>query len=75
MRDDIFAPLGLNNTTGSSTPGIPAPVLHAFSSDGRISQAAYKRMTDALVDWGDLKEPVPPASKFFDLSFVEAAWK
>ena len=49
--------------------------LHAFSSDGRISQAAYKRMTDALVDWGDLKEPVPPASKFFDLSFVEAAWK
>ena len=49
--------------------------LHAFSADGRISQAAYKRMTDALVDWGDLKEPVPPASKFFDLSFVEAAWK
>jgi NitT/TauT family transport system substrate-binding protein len=49
--------------------------LHAFSADGRISQAAYKRMTDALVDWGDLKEPVPPASKFFDLSFVETAWK
>jgi NitT/TauT family transport system substrate-binding protein len=49
--------------------------LHAFSADGRISQTAYKRMTDALVDWGDLKEPVPPASKFFDLSFVEAAWK
>ena len=49
--------------------------LHAFSADGRISEPAYKRMTDALVDWGDLKEPVPPASKFFDLSFVEAAWK
>src|SRR5580692_8238466 len=30
--------------------------LHAFSANGRISEPAYKRMTDALVDWGDLKE-------------------
>jgi NitT/TauT family transport system substrate-binding protein len=49
--------------------------LHAFSANGRISEPAYKRMTDALVAWGDLKEQVPPASTFFDLSFVEAAWK
>jgi NitT/TauT family transport system substrate-binding protein len=49
--------------------------LHAFSANGRISEPAYKRMTDALVAWGDLKEQVPPTSKFFDLSFVEAAWK
>jgi NitT/TauT family transport system substrate-binding protein len=49
--------------------------LHAFSTDGRISDASYKRMTDALVEWGDLKQPVPPASKFFDASFVDAAWK
>jgi CubicO group peptidase (beta-lactamase class C family) len=35
MRDNIFAPLGLNNTEGSSTPAIPAPVLHAFSSERR----------------------------------------
>jgi hypothetical protein len=32
-------------------------------------------MTDALVQWGDLTMPVPAASKFFDLSFVDAAWK
>jgi len=49
--------------------------LHAFSADGRISEAAYKRMTDALVDWGDLKAPVPAVSQFFDLSYVEAGWK
>jgi NitT/TauT family transport system substrate-binding protein len=49
--------------------------LHAFSADGRISDSSYKRMTDALVDWGDLKQPVPSASKFFDPSFVNAAWK
>jgi NitT/TauT family transport system substrate-binding protein len=49
--------------------------LHAFSADGRISDAAYKKMTDALAGWGDLSQPAPPPSKFFDFSFVEAAWK
>jgi NitT/TauT family transport system substrate-binding protein len=49
--------------------------LRAFSGNGRISSESYKRMTDALAQWGDLSQPVPPASKFFDLSFVEAAWK
>ncbi len=49
--------------------------LHAFSPDGRMSDPAYKKMTDALVSWGDLSRPVPPMSKFFDMSFVEAGWK
>jgi NitT/TauT family transport system substrate-binding protein len=49
--------------------------LKAFSADGLISDVSYKRMTDALIDWGDLKQPLPPSSKFFDLSFVKAAWK
>lgn len=49
--------------------------LHAFSANGKLSPASYKKMTDALVSWGDLKQPVPPMSKFFDFSFVDAAWK
>ena len=49
--------------------------LHAFSANGRISPEGYQRMTDALAKWGDISQPVPPASKIFDLSFVEAAWK
>jgi NitT/TauT family transport system substrate-binding protein len=49
--------------------------LHAFSADGRISPEAYKRMTEALAQWGDLGQPLPPVAKFFDLSFVDAAWK
>jgi NitT/TauT family transport system substrate-binding protein len=49
--------------------------LHAFSKNGKLSDAGYKKMTDALVQWGDLKTPVPPMSKFFDFSFVDAAWK
>jgi ABC-type nitrate/sulfonate/bicarbonate transport system substrate-binding protein len=49
--------------------------LHAFSANGKLSPASYKMMTDALVSWGDLKQPVPAMSKFFDFSFVDAAWK
>jgi len=49
--------------------------LRAFSANGRISSESYTRMTDALVQWGDLTVPVPTASKFFDLSFVDAAWQ
>ncbi len=49
--------------------------LHAFSADGKLHAASYKKVTDTLVAWGDLKDPVPPMEKFFDFSFVEAAWK
>jgi len=35
MQNNIFAPLGLNNTVGSSTAAIPPPVLHTFSSERR----------------------------------------
>jgi hypothetical protein len=40
-----------------------------------IDNAAYKTMSDALVESGDLTQPVPPLSKFFDGSYVVAAWK
>jgi hypothetical protein len=49
--------------------------LHAFSRTGLIDNAAYKTMGDALVESGDLTQPVPPLSKFFDGSYVVAAWK
>ena len=35
MQERIFTPLGLANTVSSSTPEIPEPVLHAFSSERR----------------------------------------
>ena len=49
--------------------------IHAFSTDGLIDDAAYKMMADALIKFGDLKSPPPPKSKFFDASYVKAAWK
>ena len=38
--------------------------VHAFSANGKLSPASYKKTTDALVSWGDLKQPAPPMSKF-----------
>lgn len=35
MQENIFAPLGVNNTDSPSTPAIREPVLHAFSSERR----------------------------------------
>ncbi len=35
LDDNVLAPLGLTNTANSFTPEIPAPVLHAFTSERR----------------------------------------
>jgi CubicO group peptidase (beta-lactamase class C family) len=35
LSENILRPLGLTNTVNSLTPEIPAPVLHAFSSERR----------------------------------------
>lgn len=35
LQDKVLGPLGLTNTANSFTPEIPAPVLHAFSSERR----------------------------------------
>jgi NitT/TauT family transport system substrate-binding protein len=48
--------------------------LKAFSRDGLVSQAVYKKMSDGLVSLGDLSEPVPAIDKFFDTSFVRESW-
>jgi NitT/TauT family transport system substrate-binding protein len=49
--------------------------LKAFSPDGLISEATFKKMTDGLISLEDMKPPAPPMSKFFDPSFVQEAWK
>lgn len=35
MQDDIITPMALTNTTSSTTPAIPEPVLQAYSSERR----------------------------------------
>jgi hypothetical protein len=47
--------------------------LRGFSRDGLLSETAYQKMTEGLIELGDLAPPVPPAAKFFDDSFVKEA--
>jgi CubicO group peptidase (beta-lactamase class C family) len=37
LEDEVLRPLGLTNTANSFTPEIPAPVLHAFTSERRAA--------------------------------------
>jgi ABC-type nitrate/sulfonate/bicarbonate transport system substrate-binding protein len=47
--------------------------LKLFSSDGAVTDKAYDKMAEGLIDLGDMKEPAPPKSVIFDGSFVEQA--
>jgi NitT/TauT family transport system substrate-binding protein len=47
--------------------------LKLFGVDGGVSDAAYAKMAEGLIDLGDMKKPVPPKSVIFDASFVEQA--
>jgi hypothetical protein len=49
--------------------------LMAFSQNGVIDEATYSKMTEGLINLGDLAAPLPPMSKFIDPSFVKEAWE
>jgi len=44
--------------------------LHAFSRTGEISEQMFEKMKQGLIELGDIKEPAPPLSKFYDHRFV-----
>ena len=46
-----------------------------WSTDGRIKDQAVQGVLKGIVDLGTLKEPVPPASKYYDTTYDEAALK
>ena len=47
--------------------------LHGFSLDGLLGEDAYRKMTDGMIELGDLVPPAPPLSKFFDDSYIKEA--
>lgn len=47
--------------------------LHAFNRSGLITETTFQKMTDALLELGDIKKPVPPLQTFFDASFLQSA--
>jgi hypothetical protein len=49
--------------------------LSAYSKDGLVSPSVHKTMSEGLVWLGDLPNPPPPMSGFFDTKYVDKAWK
>jgi ABC-type nitrate/sulfonate/bicarbonate transport system substrate-binding protein len=49
--------------------------IRAFSEDGRLSDDAFEKMMDALLDFGDIAAPAPPKTKLWDGSYADAADK
>lgn len=47
--------------------------LQPFRRDGAVTPAAMADILKSLVALEDLKEPTPPASKYYDDSFIKAA--
>ena len=46
-----------------------------WSADGSTTDPAVEGVIKGLVDLGELKEPLPPANKFYDLTYDRAAQK
>ncbi|HLH21823.1 MAG TPA: ABC transporter substrate-binding protein [Chloroflexota bacterium] len=44
-----------------------------WSLDGRANPAAYEGVQKSLVELGVLQEPLPPPSKYYDMTYVEQA--
>jgi len=49
--------------------------LKAIARDGVVSEASYKQTMEVLIGWGDMKNPVPPFSHFYDASILADADK
>jgi NitT/TauT family transport system substrate-binding protein len=46
-----------------------------WSTDGQINDAAINGVLKGLVDLGSLKEPLPPAGKYYDVTYLNLALK
>jgi ABC-type nitrate/sulfonate/bicarbonate transport system substrate-binding protein len=76
-KQELFAILGpkLNLTQDVFDQTYQTTVVDSktWSNDGHVSDSAIEGVLKGLVDLGALKEPVPPASKYYDTSYLTAA--
>lgn len=78
MRERILSPLGLANTVGSATAAIPAPVLHAFSSERReaLGIAPGTRFYEESTFWNPswtITEGAVQTTNIFDMTATAVA--
>lgn len=65
LTQDVFDQTYQANVSGTKT----------WSTDGQIKDSAIQGVLNGLVDLGSLKAPTPPASKYYDSSYLTAALK
>jgi len=75
LYDTVHAKLNLDQAAFDQT--YKSSVLDAkqWSTDGKIDDAAITGVMKGLEDLGSMKEPLPPASQFYDATYLTAAQK
>ena len=64
---------GAKPEDAQATYDLYTSTLKPFRTDGVMTDAAVKYMLNALVAWGEMKEPLPPTSKYYDDTYVKLA--
>jgi NitT/TauT family transport system substrate-binding protein len=75
LYNDVHEKLNLDQTAFDLTYKNTVVDSKQWSTDGKISDAAVTGVLKGIVDLGGLKEPVPPASKYYDTTYLNAATK
>jgi ABC-type nitrate/sulfonate/bicarbonate transport system substrate-binding protein len=73
---EIVGPkLNLTRDVFEQTYQVNVVSTKTWSTDGQIKDNAIQGVLKGLVDLGALKEPIPPASKYYDRAYLDAALK
>lgn len=76
-KQELFAYMGqkLNATPENLERSYQRDVvsLKAWSEDGRIKESGVQGVLKSIADLGNLNEPLPQATKYYDMTYVEMA--
>jgi NitT/TauT family transport system substrate-binding protein len=76
-KEELFSILGptLNASPENLERSYQRDVVtfKAWSADGRLRESAIQGVLTSLLDLGSLKEPLPPPTKYFDMTWVDRA--
>jgi NitT/TauT family transport system substrate-binding protein len=75
VYDDVHEKLNLDQAAFEQTYQASVVDSKQWSQDGKIDDAGIVGVMKGLVDLGSLKEPLPPASNFYDAQYLSAAQK
>jgi NitT/TauT family transport system substrate-binding protein len=75
LYDTVHEKLNLDQAAFDQTYKTSVTDAKQWSTDGSIDDAALTGVMKGLEDLGSMKEPLPPAGKFYDATYLTAAQK